>query len=110
LTCSITLQDASKAKVVAVEGDADLNSAGALHAAIEEASRESDVVIIDLSGATLIDSRTIGVLASWVQKRRDDGARMPIVCAEPNIRRLFATIGLEGEFEFFASREAALNG
>lgn len=107
MTYSIEVQVAANGPVIAVLGDADLMSADALYAAIEEAAGAHDRIVVDLSGATLLDSRTIGVLAGWVERLRGRGATMPIVCDDANVLRLFATIGLDREFEFFASRDDA---
>lgn len=93
--------------IVVVAGDADVNAAPAVEAAIAGAAETHDRVIVDLNGATLIDSRTIGVLAGWASKLRSRGGDLPIVCETPDIVRLFRTIGLEHSFEFHATRQAA---
>ena len=92
--------------LIRVEGDADVTVAPALDEAIEEAAAGQSVVIVDLSEATLIDSRTIGVLANWVEKLRAAGGDLPLVGASADILRLFRTIGLEGSFNFFPTPEA----
>lgn len=92
-----------------MSGDADLTAAATLDSAIERAAEEHERIMVDLSRATLLDSRTIGVLAGWVDKLRSRGAKLPIVCADANVLRLFTTIGLDREFEFFATRDAADN-
>ena len=74
--------------------------------AIEDATGNGPIVI-DLSEATLVDSRTIGVLAGWHKTLRLTDGGLRLVAADPDLLRLFATIGLEREFEFFPSREAA---
>ena len=93
--------------IVVVTGDADVNAAPAVEAAIARAAETHDRVIVDLNGATLIDSRTIGVLAGWVSKLRSRGGDLPIVCGTLDIVRLFRTIGLEQSFEFHDTREEA---
>jgi anti-anti-sigma factor len=90
-----------------VAGDADLNSADQLRRALDDAGGTGPVVI-DLAEATLLDSRTIGVLATAASRLREEGREMPIACADENVRRLFSTIGLEAEFEFHPTVESAL--
>lgn len=104
--CSITVLDVPLGRVVAIAGDADVSSADDLNAAIEEATGNGPIVI-DLSEATLVDSRTIGVLAGWHKTLRLTDGGLRLVATDPDLLRLFATIGLEREFEFFPSREAA---
>lgn len=91
--------------MVVVTGDADLNSADQLRESLDGAMPEGGGPIVDLTGATLLDSRTIGVLASANERLGEE--RLRIVCGDPNVLRLFATIGLEHEFAFFASRDEA---
>ena len=95
--------------MVAIEGDADVSSADDLDAAIREATGDGPIVI-DLSEATLIDSRTIGVLAGWQKTLRLTDGGLRLVADDPDLLRIFATIGLEREFEFHPSREAAFGG
>ena len=101
------LLDGEGPPIIVVAGDADVNAAPAVDSAIAGAAETSSRVIVDLNSATLIDSRTIGVLASWVSKLRSGGGDLAIVCKTPDIVRLFRTIGLEQSFEFFDSREEA---
>lgn len=77
-----------------------------LDSAIGEARAGRDRVVVDLDGVTLMDSRTIGVLVTWAQRLSVEGASMPIVCSEENVLRLFRTMGLDRELEFFPSRDA----
>jgi anti-anti-sigma factor len=90
------------------EGDLDVTVAERLEASIAEASEAAPAVVVDLSGATLVDSRAIGILLTWTERlKRIDGG-LAIVGANDNVRRLFGTIGLEREFRFFATRDEAL--
>ena len=92
--------------VVAVTGDADVGAAAALEAALQAASDAGHVrIMVDLTGATLLDSRTIGVLAGWTARLTGRGGGLPIVCPDPNILGLLRRIGLERSFELFGSRE-----
>ena len=107
MACSITIHDEPRGAIVVVEGDADLNSADILRGELERALSGRDQVLVDLTGTTLLDSRTIGVLAAAIEKLRDAGRTMPIVSDDANVLRLFATLGLDSEFSFYPSREAA---
>jgi anti-anti-sigma factor len=106
LASTIDLQGDPGEPVVVVTGDADLTAAGALGDALSEAAATTDRVVVDLSGATLIDSRTIGTLANWATELSARGGGLMIVCADPEILRLFRTIGLESSFDFYPDRNA----
>lgn len=104
---SVLVEERGDAPVVVVAGDADLMAADDLDSAIDGARVGHDRLVIDLDGVTLMDSRTIGVLVTWAQRLSAEGASMPIVCSEENVLRLFRTMGLDREFEFFPTRDEA---
>jgi anti-anti-sigma factor len=97
--------------VVAISGDADVTAAADLEGCMVEAvTAGARRVTIDLSEATLIDSRTIAALVRWDGKLSSVGGALPIACPNPNILRMLATIGLDQSLSIFASRgEAAAN-
>ena len=102
--------------VIAIAGEADAAASPALDdalrgAVVEVAAVDSGrTIIVDLSEASFVDSRTIGVLVNWVGQLAEKGWRMPIVCSDPNMLRLFGMIGLQQTFDFFETREAASAG
>jgi len=103
-------------KVIAVAGEADANASpfldDALRTAVVDVVAEEGgrTVIVDLSEASFVDSRTMGVLVDWAERLGQKGWRMPIVCSDPDMLRLFGMIGLRQTFDFFETREAAAAG
>lgn len=104
---SVRVEQSSGGSVVVVSGDADLTMTDALSAALARAEESGPRVAVDVAAATLVDSRTIGVLLSCSERLRSRGGGLSIVGAKPDIRRLFTTIGLDREFAFFDSRKEA---
>lgn len=100
-------------QVIVVAGEADAAAAPAIDDAVRAAFLQASAqdsertIIIDLSEASFVDSRTIGVLVGWIEQLESRGWRMPVVCSDPNMLRVFGMIGLQGTFDFFDSREAA---
>lgn len=92
--------------MIVVTGDADVTAASALDHALATAAAGDDQVVIDLSDATLIDSRTIGTLANWATELSGRGGGLMVVCSDPDILRLFRTIGLESAFDFYPDRDS----
>jgi anti-sigma B factor antagonist len=86
---------------VVVLGEADIYTAPelkeALTAAIETGATS---VLVDLSGATFIDSTTLGVLMGAVRRLRP-GGEVAIACADPNICRIFEITLLDRVFRIF---------
>jgi anti-anti-sigma factor len=84
--------------------------ASELESALEEAAAGGSQVVVDLSGTTLLDSRAIGILLAWSERLGAAGGGLALVAATPEVRRLFAVIGLDREFRFCADRDEALTG
>jgi len=87
---------------VAVLGEADIYTAPelkeALNAAIETGATS---ILVDLSGATFIDSTTLGVLMGAVRRLHPVGGEVAIACADPNICRIFEITLLDRVFRIF---------
>jgi len=91
---------------IVVTGDADVTAAGDLQEAVTAAVVSGHrSVAIDLSNATLVDSRTIGVLVEWSKRLGATGGSLQVVCANPNILRLFTRIGLDRSITLVSTRE-----
>jgi anti-sigma B factor antagonist len=93
--------------VVVLTGEVDLYTAPrfkdvVMHSIDDGAQR----VVIDLTGATFIDSTALGVLVS-AGKRLRQGV-LAIACLDGNIRRILEITGLDGVFAISPSRAAAL--
>ena len=94
--------------LVSVEGELDLFTAPSLKQMLVDAlNAGSSRFVVDLSLVTFIDSTTLGVLVG-VTRRLDDGVRMAIVCARPNVRKIFEFSGLDGTFAIFPTLDEAL--
>lgn len=107
---SVRVERDSRGCVVVAAGDVDVTVAPSLEAALEEASKDAPDVVVDLASATMLDSRTIGILLAWTERlRRIDGG-LAIAGAGRDVRRLFGTIGLDREFRFVPTRDDALPG
>jgi anti-sigma B factor antagonist len=98
----------ARTNLVSVEGELDLFTAPSLKRTLVEALQTgSSRFILDLSLTTFIDSTTLGVLVG-VTRRLEDGVRLGIVCARPNVRKIFEFSGLDGTFAIFSTLDEAL--
>jgi anti-sigma B factor antagonist len=94
--------------VIAVEGELDLSTAPRLKWMLLDALQAgSSRLVVDLSLATFMDSTTLGVLVG-VSRSLDVDARLAIVCAQPNVLRIFEFSGLDGVFAIFPTLDQAL--
>jgi anti-sigma B factor antagonist len=96
------------APALALEGEIDVATAGALTARLEEFILDSEgVVVLDLSEVEFIDSSGLAALlrARGVLGREDRS--LILVCPEGAVRRALALTGIEELFAIVATREAA---
>jgi anti-anti-sigma factor len=94
--------------VVALAGELDLSTSGALQGALASYDKTTGAVVIDLSDVTFLDSSALRVL---VQLRlRMGGAALHLVVTRDNLRRVFDVSGLTDVFEIFDSEDAAAEG
>jgi anti-sigma B factor antagonist len=76
--------------VIAFVGEADPYSAPELkRELVETIERGARHIVVDLTGTTFIDSTTLGVLIGALKRLRPRGGDLSIVCADPNIRKIF---------------------
>ncbi len=95
--------------VVAVSGGIDIFSAPEFKARIQDAVETARaVVVVDLAGATFIDSSSLGVLISAHRRLALRGGRLIIACDVPVVLKTFKLTGLDAVLELVGSREEAL--
>lgn len=88
----------AKAHLIEASGELDLHAAGGMREALDSlAARGRTHVLIDMSGATFIDSAMIGVLAGHLRNTREDNGSLSIVCSDENILRTFEIAGIGRE-------------
>jgi anti-sigma B factor antagonist len=94
--------------VVCVEGDLDLSTAPRLKwmlvDALETGHRR---LVIDLSRATFMDSTALGVLVA-IWRKLEGGERLIVVCARPDVLKIFEYAGMDGAFAIFSTLDEAL--
>jgi anti-sigma B factor antagonist len=95
--------------VVVLVGEVDLYTAPkfkdvVMHS-IDDGARG---VVVDLTGATFIDSTALGVLVSAGKRLRPQRGALAIACLDGNIRRILEITGLGGVFAICPNRAAAL--
>ena len=99
-----------RAHVVTASGELDLVAAPALRETILELIElgRTDLVV-DMSGATFIDSTVIGMLVGRLKALYGVGGSLSLVCAEPNVLRTLEVAGVERVFPIHATLADALD-
>jgi anti-sigma B factor antagonist len=94
--------------LIAVEGELDLATAPQLKWRLVDALEGGrTAIVVDLADVTFMDSTALGVLVG-VRRGLDVGARLGVVCTEPNVLNIFQVSGLDAAFALFGSRDEAL--
>jgi anti-sigma B factor antagonist len=96
-------------QVVSIRGEIDLFTApefkGLIQSAIE-AGR--DLVVVDLTATTFIDSSSLGVLIAAHRRLKQRDGRLVVVCDVPAVLSTFKITGLDTVLDMASSREEAL--
>jgi anti-sigma B factor antagonist len=95
--------------VVGLTGEVDLYTAPELKSELLRlVAEEPTRIVVDLSGATFVDSTTLGVLLGAVKRLRLIGGELVIVCADLNIRRILSITLLDRAFTIYDTLDDAL--
>ena len=68
-------------------------------------SRGSSTIVVDLLGATFLDSIALGVLVGALEECRAAGGNLHLVVAEPRILKVLEITGLSNTFPIHLSRQ-----
>jgi anti-anti-sigma factor len=101
----VTEHERGTCLVVEARGEFDLANAAELvapgHAAVED---RRELVVVDLSEVTLMDSAAVHALLSLSEHAAARRVRVVLVPAAPPVQRIFALAGVEGALSFAIAR------
>jgi anti-sigma B factor antagonist len=109
----IVLDDAAgDVVVVVVEGEHDIFTAPTLRERLDEAIVHGGGIVVDLTGATFVDSSVLGALLD-ARRRALEAGRGFVVCVgqsvEPGVQRILDITGLVPVLPVVNRREAAID-
>lgn len=94
--------------VIAVEGELDLSTAPRLKWMLVDSLESGDArLVLDLSLTTFMDSTALGVLVA-VKRKLDASEPLVIVCARPDVLKIFEYAGMDGAFAILPTLDEAL--
>lgn len=107
----ITLEDADGVVVLVVEGEHDIYTAPTLRERLDDALGRGVGVVVDLTGATFVDSSILGALLD-ARRRAQEGEVSFVVAAgsevEPGVQRILDITGLVPVLPVVDGRDLAL--
>ena len=97
-------------RILSLHGDVDLHSAPELREALQGAIAEgARMLIVDLSGTTVIDSTSLGVLLGALKRLRErEHGQIRLVVARPEVRRILEITMLDRIFAVYETQDEAL--
>jgi anti-sigma B factor antagonist len=96
--------------VMAIAGEVDLATAPRLKEVLVQVIDQAKTVILDLSGATYMDSTGLGVLIGSLKHAREVGGDVKLAGLVPKVRRVFSITGVDKVFEIYSTVEQAMTG
>ena len=100
---------AASVRILSLHGDADLHSAPELREALRGATGEGvTTLVVDLSGTTVIDSTSLGVLLGAMRRLRERDGQIRLVVPLPEVRRVFEITMLDRIFSLHETLDEAL--
>ena len=103
----VSIESVEDARVVSFHGEHDISTVDLVRERLRDAAVGEGLIIIDLTGATFIDSSVAGALLEAY--RRDTPPRMRFVVAPGTPpRSLFTVLGFDGAVPIHERREDAL--
>jgi anti-sigma B factor antagonist len=95
-----------------LEGEYDAASAGSLRETLSTVLARGESIVVDLSGATFVDSSVLAVLVGTRAAAREVGVGFALLLSDttaPAVRRAFEVTGLLRSFWVASNRERALD-
>jgi len=90
--------------LVALTGEWDLYNQPEVDSKLQEAVAAGEqLIVVDLSEATYIDSSVLGALVGARERLKAGGGEVAIVTADPQMRKIFEITGLDGVFTLHES-------
>jgi anti-sigma B factor antagonist len=93
--------------IVALEGEIDLEQAGAVRRALLDSLKKGRNVLVDLSQVTYIDSSGIASLVEGLQVARKQKSELALVAVSQRVRRVLELARLDKVFQIHPDLAAA---
>jgi anti-sigma B factor antagonist len=91
----LSVQSDGTAHVVTVAGELDLESRGGLAELLDGLRKPPQIVVLDFSGLTFVDSTGLKTLLDEHRRAREEGYEFVIAAARPEVRDIFRVTALD---------------
>lgn len=108
MSLTVSIDRGEKTTVVQLQGELDAPASPQVRETvarlIEEGARD---LILDLQGVEFVDSVGLGTLVGCLKRTAEHGGSFRLVCANPQITKIFEITGLSRIFAIYPRREEA---
>jgi anti-sigma B factor antagonist len=94
--------------IAAVAGEIDIATVAQLRERLFALAESGRPLVADLDRVSFIDAVGLGALAGAARRAAEHGASLQVVCAQPQIWRLFRVTGLDGRIPLARTLAEAL--
>jgi anti-anti-sigma factor len=102
--CSVDIEDANGRRIARLVGELDLSNVAEVEAHLSSDVLDAQIVIVDLSGLTYLDSSGLGMLERLSRRTR---LRL-VIPGDALVARALHVTGIDQVLPVFRSRDAAL--
>jgi anti-anti-sigma factor len=103
----VLVTDRDGVPIVALDGEHDVQDAGALRRLLDEDLGDRPRLVVDLSRTLFVDSTVVAVILSAHRHRRAEGG-VSVVLGDGVLRRMFEIMRLDQVFDTFPTASAAM--
>jgi anti-sigma B factor antagonist len=97
--------------LIALSGEVDVYTSPRLkQEMVDQLSRGTRHLVLDLNGVEYLDSTGLGVLIGGLKRARERSGDLRLVCDNMRILRIFEITGLTKIFDIYPSEKEALQG
>jgi anti-anti-sigma factor len=98
-----------RAWIVALVGELDLSNVDEVRSAIAERPSACDVLVLDFSGLSFLDTSGMRLAVESLHETRLAGVRLALVRGDADVQRLFVLARLQDRLPFFDDVRAAID-
>jgi anti-anti-sigma factor len=103
----VVVTDRDGVPIVALEGEHDVNDAGALRRLLDEELAGQSRIVVDLSRTVFVDSTVVAAILGAHRRRRGEGG-VSVVLGDGVLRRMFEIMRLDQVFDTYPTASTAL--
>jgi len=100
MSLEVTTEARAGITLVTLGGELDIYTVAGFRQDLESVDPAAELLVIDLTDVTLLDSSGLGALVSLLNRARAGEGQLGLICPHRRLRRVFEITGLRRAFVF----------